>query len=92
MRQAGRDAIQGTGATPAGPVSAPPIPGYDVNLDGAIGIGDIGKVIAKWTQPSNAVPGWIRADVNNDGSIGIGDIGKIIAKWSAPGFVPPAGQ
>ena len=73
--------------------SVQPIPDYDVNLDGAIGIGDIGKVIAKWSTASNpACPGWLRADVNNDGAIGIGDIGKIIAKWSAPGFVPPAGQ
>ena len=92
LTSAGQGYMAQVGFVNASIPAVQPIPDYDVNLDGAIGIGDIGKVIAKWTQPSNAVPGWIRADVNNDGSIGIGDIGKIIAKWSAPGFVPPAGQ
>lgn len=87
----GQTAIGAVGFLQEAVPAVQPIPDYDVNLDGTVGLSDIGKVIAKWTTPSNpSCPGWIRADVNNDGTIGLSDIGKIIKYWTAPGFVPPA--
>ena len=65
-----------------------PIPDVDVNLDGAIGLADIGGVTAHWGQ-SSACPGWIRADVNNDGAVGLADLGKVTARWGRAGFLTP---
>jgi hypothetical protein len=68
--------------------SAQAIPDYDVNLDGAVGLGDLGNITGRWGQTSNC-NGWIRADVNNDGAIGLADIGKVTAKWGQVGLVAP---
>lgn len=69
--------------------SAQPIPSIDVNLDGAIGLADLGDIIAHWGQASSC-QGWIRADVNDDGGVGLADIGRVIASWGGTGFVAPA--
>ena len=66
-----------------------PIPDADINLDGAIAIGDLGQVTGKWTQ-SDTVKGWIRADVDNNGVIAIGDIGGVTGRWGGTGFQPPS--
>ena len=64
------------------------LPDFDVNLDGAVGLADLGNVTGRWNQ-SSACPGWIRADVNNDGAVGLPDIGRVTAKWGQVGFVAP---
>ena len=69
--------------------SSLPILDYDVNLDGAIGLADLGNISGRWRQTS-ACNGWIRADVNNDGAIGLADIGRVTAHWGQVGFVAPA--
>jgi phosphate transport system substrate-binding protein len=64
------------------------IPDNDVNLDGAIGLADIGNITGRWSQ-SNAIKGWERADVDNNGAVGLSDIGKITGNWGGIGFVAP---
>jgi phosphate transport system substrate-binding protein len=64
------------------------IPDADVNLDGAIGLADIGNITGRWSQ-SNAIKGWERADVDNNGAVGLSDIGKITGQWGGTGFVAP---
>lgn len=61
------------------------IPDYDVNLDGAIGLGDLGNIIARWGQ-SSTIQHWMRADANQDGAIGLADLGAVIAHWGQKGF------
>jgi hypothetical protein len=74
--------------TPGGSVT-PPVPDWDVNMDGATDIGDLGAITAKWAL-STACNGWIRADENNNGTVSLGDIGGVIQHWGTLGFVPPA--
>ena len=64
-----------------------PIPDFDLTLDGAIGLGDLGNITGKWGKTSTC-RGWVRADVNNDGSVGLADIGRVTARWGGTGFVP----
>ncbi|MGQ9682757.1 MAG: hypothetical protein ACUVX9_09495 [Anaerolineae bacterium] len=52
---------------------------WDVNLDGVVDIGDMGKVGLRWGE--TGLPCWIREDVNCDGVIDIGDIGLIGLHW-----------
>ena len=66
------------------------VPVADVNLDGAVGLGDLGNITGRWGQTSPCY-GWIRADANNDGAVGLGDVGKVTAKWGQQGFMPPTG-
>ena len=72
-----------------GTAATQPIPDYDVNLDGAVGLGDLGNLTGRWGNTS-ACNGWIRADVNNDGAVGLADIGKVTAQWGAIGFAAPS--
>ncbi len=67
-----------------------PSPTTTFNLDGAIGLGDLGNIIGRWGQTSSC-SGWIRADVNNDGAVGLADIGKVTAHWGQAGFISPGG-
>lgn len=64
------------------------IPDADINLDGAIGLADIGNITGRWSQ-SNTIKGWERADVDNNGAVGLSDIGKITGSWGGTGFVAP---
>jgi ABC-type phosphate transport system substrate-binding protein len=71
-------------ATPA----KQPIPDADVDLNGGIGLTDIGQVTGRWNL-TNPLSGWIRADVDNNGGVGLTDIGKITGQWGAAGFSAP---
>ena len=89
LTPAGTNAVAASRFVPVPLPATPPIPDWDVNLDGSVGVNDLGSIIGNWDQSSTAGPGWIRADVNNDGAIGINDIGQVIAKWRYVGFVAP---
>lgn len=65
-----------------------PIPDTDIDMNGGVGLTDIGQITGRWNQ-SNSLPGWIRADVDNSGAVGLSDIGKITGQWGAQGFVAP---
>ena len=84
----GQSLVGIVGFIPVGAAATPPIPDWDVNLDGATGLSDLGAITAKWNQ-SSACNGWIRADANNNGTVSLGDIGTVIGHWGNPGFVPP---
>jgi len=88
LSSAGQNAVGAVGFVQTAVPSAKPVVDYDVNLDGAVGLADIGAITGKWGQTSTC-PGWIRADVTNDGAIGIADIGAITGKWGGVGFVAP---
>jgi ABC-type phosphate transport system substrate-binding protein len=88
LTAAGQQALASSGYVQTVVPSSQPIPDRDVNLDGAIGLADLGKVTAIWSQTSTC-PGWIRADINNDGAIGLADIGQLLGNWGSKGFVPP---
>ena len=88
LSSAGQAYVAQVGFVTATVPSAQPIVDYDVNLDGAIGLGDLGNITGRWGQTS-ACNGWIRADVNNDGAVGLADIGKVTAHWGQAGFVTP---
>lgn len=83
--QAGVDDI---GFVDVGAAASPPIPDWDINMDGSTSLGDLGAITAKWGQ-SNTCQGWIRADANNNGSVSLGDIGIVTGKWGNQGFVAP---
>jgi ABC-type phosphate transport system substrate-binding protein len=85
---AGQGAVAAAGFVQVSAPATPPIPDWDIDLDGVVGLSDLGIVTGAWAQTST-IPGWIRADVNNDGAIGLADIGAIMRRWGATGFVPP---
>jgi ABC-type phosphate transport system substrate-binding protein len=84
----GQTAVGAVGFVQISVPSKQPIPDADVDLNGGVGIGDIGNITGRWNA-TNTLPGWIRADVDNNGGIGIGDIGKITGQWGAAGFSAP---
>jgi ABC-type phosphate transport system substrate-binding protein len=84
----GQTAVAQVGFVSAAIPAAQPILDYDINLDGAIGLGDLRNITGRWGQTS-ACNGWIRADANNDSAVGLADIGKVTAKWGQVGFVAP---
>lgn len=88
LTSAGQGAVNQVGFVNQPIPAVQPIPDADINLDGAIGLADIGNITGRWSQTSNC-KGWVRADANNDGAVGLADIGKITAKWGGAGFVAP---
>jgi ABC-type phosphate transport system substrate-binding protein len=65
------------------------IPDADIDLNGGIGLTDIGQITGRWNQAAATggnPAGWIRADVDNSGTVGLTDIGKITGQWGAAGF------
>ncbi len=88
LSTAGQTTVAQVGFVNAAVPAAQPVLDYDVNLDGAISLGDLGNITGRWgqTSPCN---GWIRADVNNDGGVGLADIGRVTAHWGQVGFVAP---
>jgi phosphate transport system substrate-binding protein len=88
LSTAGQTAVAQVGFVNAPVPSAQPILDYDINLDGAVSLGDLGNITGRWGQTS-ACNGWIRADANNDGAVGLADLGKITAHWGQVGFVAP---
>src|SRR5262245_40196505 len=85
----GQAAVGAVGFVQTAVPATKPIVDFDLNSDGAVGIGDIGVLTSKWGQSQPSCPGWLRADINNDGAVGIGDIGGLTSKWGATGFVHP---
>jgi len=65
-----------------------PIPDADIDLNGGIGLTDIGQITGRWNRV-DTIPGSVRADVDNSGGVGLTDIGKITGQWGATGFVAP---
>lgn len=68
--------------------SKQPIPDADIDLNGGIGLTDIGQITGRWNR-TDTIPGSVRADVDNNGGVGLSDIGKITGQWGATGFVAP---
>ncbi len=69
------------------PALVPPIPDWDMNLDGNTDILDLGAVASRWGL--TGCYGWIRADGNNSAGVSLGDIGTVTHHWGQQGFVPP---
>lgn len=65
-----------------------PIPDSDIDLNGGIGLTDIGQITGRWNR-TDTIAGSVRADVDNNGGVGLSDIGKITGQWGATGFVAP---
>ncbi len=86
---AGQNAVASVGFVQVPVVSGTRIPNFDVNLDGAVGLADIGQITSKWGQTAAGCNGWIRADVTNDAAVGLADIGQITSRWGGAGFVAP---
>jgi phosphate transport system substrate-binding protein len=82
---AGTTIVAGTGFVSINPGARPPVPDWDVNMDGNTSLGDLGAVSSKWSQQSTC-KGWIRADVNNSSNVSLADIGGVTSKWGQPGF------
>lgn len=80
-----------TGAAGFIQISVPakqPIPDADIDLNGGVGLTDIGQTTGRWNR-TDTIPGSVRADVDNNGGVGLSDIGKITGQWGATGFVAP---
>lgn len=71
-----------------------PFPYSDVDLNGVVALGDLGKITGRWAT-SDSTPGWVRGDADRNGTIALGDIGVVTGKWgsTAPGnaFQPSNG-
>lgn len=88
LSNAGQNIVQAQGFVKVPVPATPPIPDWDINMDGGTSLSDLGAITGKWGQ-SAACPGWIRSDANNSGGVSLGDIGTITGKWGNPGFIPP---
>lgn len=58
----------------------PACPG-DADGDGAVGLSDVARLIAHWSQPSPPAPACI--DLDADGFIGLGDVAAVVSNWGA---------
>jgi ABC-type phosphate transport system substrate-binding protein len=85
---AGQTAMGAVGFVQISVPSKQPIPDADIDLNGGIGLTDIGQITGRWNH-TDAIPGSVRADVDNNGGVGLSDIGKITGQWGATGFVAP---
>ncbi len=85
---AGQGIVNAADFVPVGTPANPPIPDWDINLDGNTSLSDLGAVTARWGQSSSCT-GWIRADANNSSNVSLGDIGVVTGRWGNAGFVPP---
>ncbi len=63
------------------------IPG-DLNLDGFVGISDLGIVLGSWNQSAPAAE--FRADPTGDGFVGLADLNIVLGNWNAGTPPPPA--
>jgi phosphate transport system substrate-binding protein len=88
LTSAGQAAVNQVGFVNQPLPAVPPIPDFDVNLDGVVSVLDLGRVTARWGQ-SSACRGWIRADVNNDRVVSVLDLGRVTARWGGVGFRAP---
>ncbi len=86
LRSPAGDALIAQDGYPTIPAAnVPPIPDWDVNLDGTTSLGDLGAVAARWGQ--TGCKGWIRADVNNSAGVSLGDIGGVTSHWGQDGLI-----
>ncbi|HEX8940955.1 MAG TPA: substrate-binding domain-containing protein [Candidatus Limnocylindrales bacterium] len=85
----GQTAMAAVGFIPISVPAKQPIPDADIDMNGGIGLTDIGQITGRWNQCNSALAGWVRADVDNSGCVGLTDIGKITGQWGATGFVAP---
>ena len=65
----------------------PPLPDWDVNLNGLVNMEDIMLVVDRWGQRGQ--PGWVREDVNNDGRVVFSDVVRIAQHYGEIGFLAP---
>jgi ABC-type phosphate transport system substrate-binding protein len=84
----GQTAMGAVGFVQISVPSKQPIPDADIDLNGGIGLTDIGQITGRWNRV-DTIPGSVRADVDNNGGVGLTDIGKITGQWGATGFVAP---
>jgi hypothetical protein len=84
----GQTSVGAVGFIQVGTPTKQPIPDADVDLNGGIGLTDIGQITGRWNH-TDTIPGSIRADVDNNGGVGLTDIGKITGQWGAVGFTAP---
>lgn len=84
----GQQAVAAVGFIAISVPSKPLIPDADIDLNGGIGLTDIGQITGRWNMTSTDF-GAMRADVDNNGGVGLTDIGKITGQWGATGFVAP---
>jgi len=84
----GQSSVAGVGFINISVPSKQLVPDADVDLNGGIGLTDIGQITGRWNR-TDTIPGSIRADVDNNGGVGLSDIGKITGAWGTTGFVAP---
>ena len=85
---AGQTATGAKGFVTISVPAKPPIPDADIDLNGGIGLTDIGQITGRWNH-TDTIPGSVRADVDNNGGVGLTDIGKITGQWGGTGFIAP---
>jgi hypothetical protein len=78
--------IAGDGYPTIAPATVPPIPDWDLNLDGSTNVLDLGQIKGRWGASSSCI-GWIRPDANNDGKVSLGDVGYEGQHWSLNGLI-----
>lgn len=54
----------------------------DVNLDGFVGLADLGAVLDDWNKTA-PVGGSLTGDLNGDGFVGIADLNMVLGAWNA---------
>jgi phosphate transport system substrate-binding protein len=84
----GQNSVNAVGFIQINVPAKQPIPDADIDMNGGIGLTDIGQITGRWNT-TQAIPGSIRADVDNNGGVGLSDIGKITGQWGNVGFVAP---
>jgi hypothetical protein len=84
----GQTAMGAVGFVQISVPSKQPVPDADIDLNGGIGLTDIGQITGRWNRV-DTIPGSVRADVDNNGGVGLSDIGKITGQWGAAGFAAP---
>lgn len=89
LSTAGQALVENVGDVSITAPAQQPIPDWDVNLNGAVSLSDLGAITSKWGQ-SSSCNGWIRADVNNNKAVSLSDIGGVTSHWGGAGFVPPS--
>jgi hypothetical protein len=72
--------------TPMAPAAVPPIPDWDVALDGQADITGLGRIVSRWGLTSWCA-GWIREDVNNDGKVSLFDLAEVERVWGQSGLI-----
>jgi hypothetical protein len=68
------------------PAAVDAIPDHDVDLSGAVTLGDLLRVATRWGSSSSCL-GFIREDENNDGKVSLADIGGVEQHWGQDGLI-----